>query len=167
MRVLFRLNSQFKFVISITNTYHLLHLLYIEDHISFLGVQYELHNIIPMLDIFALSSLSEGTSVSLLETQSCGIPAVVTDVGGNANIIKDGYNGFLCHVNDYAGMADKIDIMLSDRNLFRQMQNNARSTVIEKCSLHYCINPAAKAHFTSNLFSVNKIEFNYKHAIWR
>jgi glycosyltransferase involved in cell wall biosynthesis len=52
----------------------------VRNNISFLGIQYELYNIVPMIDIFVLSSLTEGTSVSLLEAQSCGIPAVVTNV---------------------------------------------------------------------------------------
>ena len=40
-----------------------------------------------LFDVFALTSLSEGASVSLLESMACGIPPVVMDVGSNASIV--------------------------------------------------------------------------------
>ena len=46
-------------------------------------------------DIFLLSSLSEGTSMTLLEAMSLSKPCVVTDAGGNPEIIKHGVNGFV------------------------------------------------------------------------
>jgi len=107
----------------------------ISDRISFLGMQYHIEKILPILDIFALSSLSEGTSISLLEAQSCGIPVVVTDVGGNGNIVKHGYNGLLCKVNDYKDMAEKLTAVLKDENLRNEMKNHARSVVLERFDL--------------------------------
>jgi glycosyltransferase involved in cell wall biosynthesis len=40
-----------------------------------------------LLDVFVLSSISEGQSVSLMEAMSCGVAPVVTDVGGNAEML--------------------------------------------------------------------------------
>jgi glycosyltransferase involved in cell wall biosynthesis len=107
----------------------------ISDHISFLGKQYHIEKILPIFDIFTLSSLSEGTSISLLEAQSCGIPAVVTDVGGNSNIVKHGYNGFLCKVNGYKDMAEKLAAVLKNENLRNEMKNHARSVALERFDL--------------------------------
>jgi glycosyltransferase involved in cell wall biosynthesis len=50
---------------------------------------------IQIFDIFLLSSLSEGTSMTLLEAMSVAKPCVVTDAGGNAEIIDNGANGFV------------------------------------------------------------------------
>ena len=80
----------------------------IRDRIHFPGVKYEMENFYPCMDVFVLSSISEGTSIALLEAQSCGIPAVVTNVGGNADVIKDGHNGFVVTLNDDDGMASAI-----------------------------------------------------------
>lgn len=89
----------------------------VSEHVSFLGMQYDMPSIYPLFDVFALSSFTEGTSLSLLEAQSCGVPAVVTDVGGNSNIIRDGVNGFLCGSGDYAGMAEKMDRLVNSDEL--------------------------------------------------
>ena len=102
----------------------------IEGNVSFLGMQYDLPRIYPLFDLFALSSLTEGTSISLLEAQSCGIPAVVTDVGGNSNVIADGVNGFLCPSCDHAAMAAKLDHLLRDDAAMKKMKSAARQAVL-------------------------------------
>lgn len=104
--------------------------------VTFLGIQYEIHKILPLFDMFVLSSVTEGTSVSLLEAQSCGIPAVVTDVGGNGNIITDYKNGLLCKVNDDVDLAEKLDILVRDWHLARRMGQYAREVVKDRFSLN-------------------------------
>ncbi len=47
------------------------------------------------LDIVALSSLNEGTPMTLLEAMAAGKPVVATDVGGVRDIVEDGVNGLL------------------------------------------------------------------------
>jgi glycosyltransferase involved in cell wall biosynthesis len=102
----------------------------IAGNVSFLGMQYDLPRIYPLFDIFGLSSLTEGTSISLLEAQSCGIPAVVTDVGGNSNVITDGVNGLLCPSGDHAAMASKLDYLLKDDAALLKMKTAARQAVL-------------------------------------
>ncbi len=104
----------------------------VTGHVTFLGMQYHVEKILPMLDVFALSSLSEGTSMSLLEAQSCGIPAVATDVGGNGNIIKHGYNGLLCNIDDFKEMSEHFALILNDEATAQKMKQNARATVTKR-----------------------------------
>jgi glycosyltransferase involved in cell wall biosynthesis len=59
----------------------------IEAEIRFLGWRDDLSHLLAGFDIFALTSRSEGTSVSLLEAMSAGLCPVVTDVGGNADVL--------------------------------------------------------------------------------
>ena len=47
-------------------------------------------------DIYVSTSLSDGTSLSLLEAMACSLPVVVTDIPANKEWITDGHNGFLC-----------------------------------------------------------------------
>ncbi len=103
----------------------------IAERVSFLGMQYDLQQIYPLFDVFVLSSLTEGTSLSLLEAQACGIPALVTDVGGNPRIISNGINGYLCPSGDQAAMAALLDRLFGDDVLMAEMGNAARTRVME------------------------------------
>lgn len=108
----------------------------ISRHVSFLGMQYRVHEILPLLDAFVLPSYTEGTSISLLEAQACGVPAVVTDVGGNGSVIRHGENGFLCGVNDDEMMADALRQLRDESSLMHRMQIAARRRVMEGFDLY-------------------------------
>ncbi len=107
----------------------------ISRNVAFLGIRYDLPQIYPLFDVFALSSRTEGTSLSLLEAQSCGIPAVVTDVGGNSNIIHDGFNGFLCPAGDHSAMAEKLNYLFSNDSERTRMAKSAREVVVDNFNL--------------------------------
>jgi len=109
------------------------------ERVQFIGVREDVHQILPLCDVFVLSSLSEGLSLSLLEAQSAGLPAVVTRVGGNPEIIKNGYNGFLVPVNDETLFAEAVYRLARDAELRFQMGVNARENVIRKFNLDQCV----------------------------
>ncbi|MBN1591778.1 MAG: glycosyltransferase, partial [Candidatus Coatesbacteria bacterium] len=72
----------------------------------------------------------EGFSNVLIEAMASGLPAVVTDVGGNREALRDGWEGFLC--GQSAGeLAARIKRILGDRNLHREMSLNARKRAME------------------------------------
>ena len=79
--------------------------------------------------------MSEGTSISLLESQACGIPAVVTNVGGNSKIIVHSLNGFLCSVNDDQEMAEYMKLLIKQPDLARQMGVEARQRIVRDFSI--------------------------------
>ncbi|TKB07412.1 glycosyltransferase [Desulforhopalus sp. IMCC35007] len=112
----------------------------IRESITFLGMQYDIHEILPLLTVFVLPSLTEGTSISLLESQSCGIPAIATDVGGSSFIITSGHNGYLCTLDDYADMANKISKIASDFELASIFGINSRKRVDKHFSIHMMVN---------------------------
>jgi glycosyltransferase involved in cell wall biosynthesis len=57
------------------------------------GFREDARNLIQCMDLFVLSSFSEGTSMALLEAMAASVPVVVTDVGGNPEIVLDGESG--------------------------------------------------------------------------
>ncbi len=67
----------------------------IEDKVIFTGFKVNPQRYFTIIDIFLLSSLSEGTSMTLLEAMAFKKPAVVTDVGGNPEIVVDGVTGLV------------------------------------------------------------------------
>jgi glycosyltransferase involved in cell wall biosynthesis len=65
-------------------------------------------------DIFVLPSRSEGFSNALIEAMAAALPIVATDVGGNAEAVTDGVNGFIVPAEDPAALAGAILRLLSD-----------------------------------------------------
>ena len=69
---------------------------------------------------------TEATSLSLLEGMSLGIPAVVSDFGGNPGVIKDGENGFLVPVKDYKALFEKVKLVMDDGALYKELCRKSR-----------------------------------------
>lgn len=67
----------------------------LENVFFFLGFRENTSMVLNNLDIFVLSSVSEGFSISTIEAMACGIPVIVTRSGGPEEIVMNGENG-LC-----------------------------------------------------------------------
>ena len=67
------------------------------------------------------STESEGTSLSLLEGMSFGLPAVVSDIGGNPLLIQDGENGLVFPNRDSRALAGCVARLMDDPALLRRL----------------------------------------------
>ena len=68
-------------------------------------------------DIYVSTSLSDSTSISLLEAMACGLPVVVTNIDGNKDWITNGDNGFLVSKEDHHQVYEKLTLLLNDSDL--------------------------------------------------
>jgi glycosyltransferase involved in cell wall biosynthesis len=91
------------------------------DRIVFLGDRSDVRALLPGLDVFAMSSVSEGYSIALLEASASALPIVATDVGGNAEIVSDGVTGRIVQPGDPASFADALVDVLADPARARAM----------------------------------------------
>jgi glycosyltransferase involved in cell wall biosynthesis len=66
------------------------------------------------MDLFVLSSLIEGTSMSLLEAMSSGVPVIATAVGGNPALLGDGSYGMLTPPGDVSALAESMRRVVSE-----------------------------------------------------
>lgn len=69
------------------------------------------NNIVDVLknsDIYVMPSIYEGLSISLIEALVTKIPMIVTDVGGNSNIVVDDFNGILIKNKDTKNLAEAL-----------------------------------------------------------
>ena len=89
--------------------------------VHFLGWREDLDSIYPDLDVVVCSSISEGTSVSIIQAGAAGRPVVSTRVGGMADIIHDGINGYLVPSGDAPALADAIVRLLVNPETARRM----------------------------------------------
>ncbi|MCJ7509215.1 MAG: glycosyltransferase family 4 protein [candidate division Zixibacteria bacterium] len=72
-------------------------------------------------DIYVSTSLSDSTSVSLLEAMASRLIPVVTDIPGNREWIEDGKNGLLFRPKDHKGLAQKINLALDNFEKYQSM----------------------------------------------
>ncbi len=88
--------------------------------------------ILRSLDLFVLSSLSEGTSMALLEAMALGVPAVVTDVGGNPEVVIDGKTGWVVPSRDVGSLSAAIVAAAKDSAAAQQVGAAGRDRFVEK-----------------------------------
>ncbi len=96
----------------------------IAEKVIFPGFVREVPDLLRLLDIFVLSSLHEGISIALLEACALGIPAVVTNVGGNPEVVADGKTGVLVPSHNPAALAEACRKILQSNELREQMQEH-------------------------------------------
>jgi len=93
----------------------------INNNVMLTGYQTQPKNYLALMDVYLLSSFSEGTSMTLLEAMSLSKPCVVTNVGGNPEVVINGENGYVTE-NDNAeqfakGILNTITEIKTDNNL--------------------------------------------------
>lgn len=69
------------------------------------------------LDIVTLTSLNEGTPLSIIESQFFSKPVVSTNVGGVKDTMQDGSTGFLVDKHDVNGFTKKLELLINDKDL--------------------------------------------------
>lgn len=85
----------------------------IASNVHFLGFRPNSPEMFVDLDVVALSSLNEGTPVTLIEAMAAGKPVVSTDVGGVSDVVVHNVAGFLVPSQDSAALAQGLQRMLS------------------------------------------------------
>lgn len=104
----------------------LAHDLGIGRYVKFLGVRRDVPALMAAADVFLLSSLSEGLSVTLLEAMAAGLPIVATDVGGNGEAVEHGVTGLLGPRQDPAQLAEHLVTLWNDPSLRQRMGEAGR-----------------------------------------
>jgi sugar transferase (PEP-CTERM/EpsH1 system associated) len=105
------------------------------DRIYLLGERGDVEQLMPAFDIFVLPSLSEGTSMTLLEAMSCGVPVIASDVGGNSKIVREGENGFLFKLEEPEMLCNRVKQMLRIEKLREEMGKLGRQTAEREFSI--------------------------------
>jgi len=98
------------------------------------GMQDDIVPWLTAMDVFCLASITEGTSISMLEACAVGLPAVATDVGGNGEVIGNGVTGLLVPRGDEVGFAEALRKLAGDDVLRRRMGEAAGARMREKYS---------------------------------
>jgi glycosyltransferase involved in cell wall biosynthesis len=111
---------------------NLVNKLNIQDSVIFTGYIPYPKDHLAVFDIFLLSSLSEGTSMTLLEAMSLEKPCIVTDAGGNKEIIVDGETGFVTDNDNMHQFSDAMISLGTQLELITLYGQNARNRFNEQ-----------------------------------
>jgi len=104
------------------------------ERAHFLGFRRDVPTLLAASDVFMFPSWQEGLPVSQMEAMAAGLPCVVSEVRGNADLIQQGEGGFLRKPTDVEGFAEDIALLIGDPALRESMaQRNRRE--IERYSL--------------------------------
>ncbi|MFT5813099.1 MAG: glycosyltransferase involved in cell wall biosynthesis [Psychroserpens sp.] len=97
----------------------------LENKVIMPGYEPQPQHYLALMDLFLLSSLSEGTSMTLLEAMSLGKPCIVTDAGGNQEIIKNDVNGKVTINDDAEPFAKAIITIMQTPKIQHDMEEEA------------------------------------------
>jgi len=104
----------------------------LRDKILLLGWRDTLTEIYSDIDIAVLTSLNEGTPVSLIEAMLAGKPAVATNVGGVKDVITDNATGFLVPLNDVENFISKLSKLIENKALRVKMGQAAKKDILSR-----------------------------------
>ena len=111
----------------------------IADRLKFLGVRNDVPDLMRAADLFAMTSASEAASLTLMEAMASGCPVVVTDVGGNPELVRNGIDGVLVPRGNAEACAEAMIRILSVAALAKRMGAAGRERALERFDLNRTI----------------------------
>ena len=118
------------------------------EKIVFLGRRSDVPELLNQVTVGILSSDSEGLSNAIMEYMAKGIPAVVTDVGGNAELVRDGRNGYVVPPGNPKAMADAILKLVQSPEKAVQMGREGFKMINEAFSVPYMVDRTINVYNT-------------------
>ena len=117
----------------------------LKDKVTILGYRKDVDKILQVSDCFFLPSFQEGLTLSIIEAMTFGLPVLTSTARGNRDLIVDGVNGFVAEPTDSKTYAEKIILLMEDKNLQKEMakankkdcQNYDISVVVEQMEKIY------------------------------
>jgi glycosyltransferase involved in cell wall biosynthesis len=92
--------------------------------------------------VLVLPSVSDGFGYVVAEAMASGLPVIASSACGASDLIEDGVNGFVTPVRDSQAIAEKLDLLIRNPSLMRQLGAAARRTIsalsLESFRRSYC-----------------------------
>jgi len=108
------------------------HELGIAKRCFFVGYQDDVAKFYDAIDVLLLTSVNEGTPVSVIEALAAGRPVVATRVGGVSDVVRDGVDGFLVEAGDIELLGMRLAELARDPELRTRMGSAGRARVLER-----------------------------------
>lgn len=110
----------------------------ITDRVIFAGVRHDIPAVLAQSDLFVLPSLWEGLPMTVIEAMAAARPVVLTDVGGNRELVQSDAQGLIVPPNDGPALAAALLALLNDPERRVALGLAARERVRHTFSLDAC-----------------------------
>lgn len=131
----------------------------LQDGVFLMGKipNYEVPKVLNSFDVFCATSIlnSESFGVAVVEAMACEVPVVATKTDGFCEVMRDGETGYLVQKRNVEEIANRLEKILNDRELAKQMGFNGRKRVIENYNWKDNVNYMKKIY---NSTKKNQIE---------
>lgn len=111
----------------------------LSNNVRFTGFRDDVGALLHIMDVYVCSSLSEGLSLSILEAMAAARPVVATNVGGNPEVVANKKTGLLVPPSDPTALASRINLLLKNKHLAREISLNAQRVVHQRFSLRQMV----------------------------
>jgi glycosyltransferase involved in cell wall biosynthesis len=106
------------------------------DYIQYLGYRTDIHELLKQSHIFAFPSYyREGIPKSLIEACAVGRPIITTDSVGCKDCVINGYNGFCIPIKNSKMLAEKLEILVNNKQMRIAMGLNSRKLAEQEFSI--------------------------------
>jgi len=111
----------------------------IGHRVIFLGVRPDVPEILGIADLFIMTSLSEAASLTVLEAMASELPVVLTEVGGNPEMVTNGKEGLLVPRKGADQAAEAMLRLIENPELSRRMGSAGRQRVEDRYQMNHTV----------------------------
>ncbi len=119
----------------------------IASKVMFLGTKKNVEEVLGAFDLYACTSLSEGTSMTILEAMSCGLPIVASAVGGTPGLVDES-NGCFFPPNNADLFIKNIIRIITNPSLLKELGKKSRAKVEANFNFNHVVKKYEKLYFS-------------------
>jgi glycosyltransferase involved in cell wall biosynthesis len=104
-----------------------------DDRVEFCGVfsEEQVGDILSLIDVIVVpSTCYESYSFILHEALACNVPVIVSNLGGMAEKIKDGFNGYTFEAGNYKSLKEKMEFIINNPDVLNKIKENIKRNII-------------------------------------
>jgi glycosyltransferase involved in cell wall biosynthesis len=114
--------------------------------VTLAGARSDVPAVLGALDLFVLTSDTEGLPNAVMEAMAAGVPVVAARVGGTHEVVRDGETGRLVPPGKAAPLVGGMEEILADPELRRRMGGAGRETIISSFSVDRMVASTRQAY---------------------
>ena len=116
------------------------------NNIIFTGFREDTNDVLAAMDIFVFPSHAEAFGIALAEALSMGVPSVCAKADGVLDIAVDGETSLLFEKRNYSNLADKLEKLISDKELREKFSIASRKRALELFDLNIAMDKTIKIY---------------------